>query len=225
MYDERTNPSNLRSTSWAGIEQEERYKEQQRQKAELIAELKIRLDSYRLRLLQDWHIQKLPRLSRRAHWNFFDAIYSSNTLGEAAREHLNAADDFVTTRPGNLHDPIEWFIYEKGSVWQDMFLRLFQRKKKREGSSFSGHIPTGRIEIPVTIFFVLVANLVQLLPIGILYLAEWIKGVYALSVVLVAGVVFTLLLRSVANYGIAKLLVYSSAYMAVLVAFLANVKE
>lgn len=75
-----------------------------------------------LRLLQDWHIQKLPRLSRRAHWNFFDAIYSSNTLGEAAREHLNAADDFVTTRPGNLHDPIEWFIYEKGSVWQDMFL-------------------------------------------------------------------------------------------------------
>lgn len=65
----------------------------------------------------------------------------------------------------------------------------------------------------------------QLLPIGVLYLAEWIKGVYALSVVLVAGVVFTLLLRSVANYGIAKLLVYSSAYMAVLVAFLANVKE
>jgi hypothetical protein len=191
-------------------------------------------------------------MSRNEHENFFENARRGQCLTKAARAFLREADDFITTQTGLIHKPITWLIFggrpwlvRVFMVWSPSIAlfcveqhhiglrtsapganttqKLFRSPGQIEGSTYSSHLLSDRLNIFITIATVSLALLPLLTPVGILYLVPLSKGLSAVVVVLF-GIAFATFLSRLDNITIDTILVGLSAYMAVLVTFLANVQ-
>jgi hypothetical protein len=87
----------------------------------------------------------------------------------------------------------------------------------------SGRIKLDRVKRVLTISAVIFSLLVLLAPVAILYLVNPRKGVSA-AIVLLFGILFTVVISNVQDIKLETVCIGLSAYMAVLVTFLANLQ-
>ncbi|KAK3684784.1 hypothetical protein B0T22DRAFT_442020 [Podospora appendiculata] len=198
--------------------------DKERRRCELIEEVKTRLDRYSKRLLQEKEIQQLPRISRQEHYNLFTNARDGQKLSQAERQFLLEPDDFITTKMERSTRPFEWLIFDRyrNPWWHRVLIRLINTRPL-EGSTYPSHIRSRLLKILITITVMALALALLLSPIIVLYLVPMRKAASA-GVVVAFGFLFTLAMAIVPGIALDSIFIGLSAYMAVLVTFLANLQ-
>ncbi|KAI2623196.1 hypothetical protein GGR54DRAFT_638439 [Hypoxylon sp. NC1633] len=211
------------ASSRGGQQQEERAEEYApwKDKDLLLETIVPRLKSY-IELLQlDKEMHKLHPVSRLEHVVFFDEIHNHHRLDESAYQSLYLKDDFVTTVTDRWHQYFETPFYAVSPI----IIRLKQLFGQKSNNNDGDQAQVIEIEKrSVKIFFkILVASFsgaLLLSPVAILFLVELSRGL-SFVVVVAFLLLFVIALSTTASWE--TLLFGLSAYMAVLVTFLANI--
>ncbi|KAL2260003.1 hypothetical protein VTK26DRAFT_6125 [Humicola hyalothermophila] len=189
------------------------------EKDRVMANIKTVLRRYTQALRDDADTRKLHRIDSPAEFSSHrDTARALGILKSPAKEFLIAPHDFITTRPQRLHDSLERVIFGKESRW---LMRLLSKKEKPKGSIYRFHLHQVWVRAVSAATLVFVGLTLLLLPIAILYFLEPVKG-WSFAVVIVFSLAFTVGLAAVPTIRTEVVLMGLSAYVAVLVAFLAN---
>ncbi|EMR63847.1 hypothetical protein UCREL1_9203 [Eutypa lata UCREL1] len=135
-------------------------------------------------------------------------------------QFLKLRGDFVSTRADRAHEPFESLIHDDGPIAGIFQWAMKDRDRPQNEGDASTYLLTDRIEAFGRALVGLVCGFFLVAPIAILLLAPLSKGV-SLAVACVFGGLFVLVL-SLRRMKMDTVMLAFSAYMAVLVAFLAN---
>ncbi|KAK3327177.1 hypothetical protein B0T19DRAFT_484337 [Cercophora scortea] len=207
-------PPSPSNSTWDG--------EKERRRCELMEEVKTRLDIYSKRLLQEREFQKLPRITRQEHYNLFTNARDGQKMSQEELQFLLDPDDFITTKMERHTRPFEWLVFDRSRNpwWHHVLLRLINTKPL-EGSTYPTHFHSRWLKILITIPVMALALAQLLSPVIVLYLVPMSKAASA-GVVVAFGFAFTLAMTMVPGIALDSIFIGLSAYMAVLVTFLAN---
>ncbi|KAK5663105.1 hypothetical protein OQA88_6521 [Cercophora sp. LCS_1] len=185
-------------------------------------ELNKLLAEYEQALLNDIALRKLDIVDRPEVNSLAENIKEAKLLNEQARAPYTDIDDFITTRnrDGLMHHPIEWLVYTQGPI-HDFLMKLFKDKDTPKGSTFKNHYRGDRLKILFTMVLVSGTLLPLMAPVGILYLVDPSKN-WSVAVVVIFGFLATWMMAGVPGIKLDNIILGVSAYMAVLVTFLAN---
>ncbi|KAK4213323.1 hypothetical protein QBC37DRAFT_374116 [Rhypophila decipiens] len=213
-------PSIIRGLSYyesSSINTDDAMLERLTKRRELMDELHDILPKYDELLFHQERLRSLPRISRPEHEDYVEQVERHNLLDKPARGFLYYPDDFVTTRVERAHGSFEWLLY--GDSWLYSFLRKWFLSKKRDDGA--EYISKDRLRtISISVIVCLTLGLL-FTPMLILLLAPINKWQSAL-VVGFFGVVSATGMSSLPRIKTVEVFIAMSAYMAVLVTFLAN---
>ncbi|KAM7204162.1 hypothetical protein V8F33_001797 [Rhypophila sp. PSN 637] len=213
-------PSIIRGLSYyegSNINTDDATLERLTKRRELMDELHDILPKYDELLFYQERMRSLPRISRPEHEDYVEQVERHNLLDKPARGFLYYPDDCVTTRVERAHRSFEWLLY--GDSWLYSFLRKwFLSRKRADGAEY---ISKNRLRtVSISVIVCLTLGLL-FTPMLILLLAPINKWQSAL-VVGFFGVVSATGMSSLPRIKTAEVFIAMSAYMAVLVTFLAN---
>lgn len=186
-----------------------------------IYELAGRHDSL---LDRDRKLRKLHRVNREEISDWYESIKLSNMLDEKGREFITEIDDFVTTSPDYSNYPLEALMLGREKPWIKFIMRYFLFKRPEDtpkSATYASHFDVERVKSAVAIAVVGSVLLMLDVPIVVLYLLEPPRYATVLIVTLCGTAVGGLMMK-VPNVRVDIMFVVLSAYMAVLVTFLAN---
>ncbi|KAK3378228.1 hypothetical protein B0H63DRAFT_525471 [Podospora didyma] len=217
--------SKLRSLSPAQMRSGGKDIERVCEKDELIQEIKIRLKNYFESILQGKELRQLPRVSGGEIVNLYYNARDGHGLDREAMRFLRECEDFVTPRTERLHNRLEWLIFGdlEGKQWyKRLLLRPFVASKvNSDKTTMAQRIPQLRVKLVLTVLVVLISSVILLSPVLILYFSNATKA-WSAGVVLLFVLVFTTIMATLPNMKIDTIFIALSAYMAVMVTFLAN---
>lgn len=169
-------------------------------------------------LLNDIELRKIDLEDRNKIQDLLVNVRKEESMDETAREYYKEIDDFISTR--KARNPLESMVYNIS--WENRgLLSWFINQKKPDGSTFDIHIRGDRLQRAFNTLILMPVLLLLLVPIGILYFAEPNKGTSA-AVIVVSGFFALVTVAKVSGIKFDAIFVCMSAYMAVLVTFLAN---
>ncbi|KAK3373624.1 hypothetical protein B0T24DRAFT_679035 [Lasiosphaeria ovina] len=225
--DEVNDASQLLSLSPAQINVGGKGVEQTCAKDELMADIHAVESRYCQRLLHERDIDQLPSLSRLAWKNLRANVGRSYMFDQDASRFLLEADDFITTRAERMNHRLEWLVYghQEPSRWMSAIMKMFFLKESSpRGSTMNSRFDHGRLKVMLTISVVLITIVLLLTPMVLLYLTNIGKGL-SVGIVVIFGVSFTSIMASLPDIKLDTVFIGMSAYMAVLVTFLANLQS
>ncbi|KAI1462278.1 hypothetical protein F4805DRAFT_410032 [Annulohypoxylon moriforme] len=170
--------------------------------------------------------EKLPRVSRRAHEAHFERIQRYDKLDNKALAFMRHIDDFVSDAPDDVFRKFESILYARSERARKFIKRIsciFCRSSLPAPEPDDPRTTYRKSPFRFFIKAILVLSCQSLLvvPVSLLYIqTDWSRGSY-LGIVIGCSTAFAVVM----SYFVARterMLVGLAAYLAVLVAFLAN---
>ncbi|KAK1760679.1 hypothetical protein QBC47DRAFT_367888 [Echria macrotheca] len=193
-------------------------------KDKLMHELQELLKIYDEMLLREIELRKRDLVERKVIQNLNNSLVSADVLDKRAMYHFLHADDFITTKDEDkfIHNPLESLVYYNGGPIHEFIMRPFVDKRKYAGAqAYSVHYRNDRLKICFMTLAIISLLSALLTPVAILYFAEPGKPV-SLSVVGFFGIAATVMMAMIPGIKLDTIFIAMSAYMAVMVTFLAN---
>ncbi|GAB1314275.1 hypothetical protein MFIFM68171_04485 [Madurella fahalii] len=184
----------------------------------IIAESISLLAQYNRALLHDVETRKLHDIGDHEFLNLLDTAKEFGILGGAAMDYLIEPHDFITTRTKRLHQSFEALIFGGKSP---LLTKLLSKKDAPNCSPYRVHFDTRWFTALFAAGIALLGLFLYFFPVAILYFLEPSKG-WSAGVVVIFGVFFTVILSQLPHIKLDTICVGLAAYVAVMVAFLAN---
>ncbi|KAI1377281.1 hypothetical protein F4677DRAFT_50768 [Hypoxylon crocopeplum] len=196
-------------------------------KDHLIETLFHRLKQYSESVLLLHQLRKLPRTSRREWSSLYHTLKGEKLLEGSEWNFMSFQDDYLSTKTERADRTFAALVYGDAPI--PRFFRWIFKDRDREytkskvTSKATVYLRTGGMESLKKGLIAAGTGVILMVPIGILLLQPLDKA-QSLGVVICFGAAF-IFIMTLLNMKLEKMLISISAYLAVLVSFLANTQE
>ncbi|ORY71678.1 uncharacterized protein BCR38DRAFT_480171 [Pseudomassariella vexata] len=174
------------------------------------------------------NLRNLHKVSSRASQDLLKQLHLDALDEEAVRFLREGEDDFISTRTKPFYEPLEWLLYYRRNSFVErlcssVFRFIFKMRGESAADPHSDHINAKWLQRVSEGILALFSIVILCSPVAILLLASLSKET-SLAVVVGFGFAFVIVMTSM-GVKFDTVLVGLSAYMAVLVTFLANLQQ